>query len=171
MFEKCDNVSGLQDTAKRLTLIEEERAALTEKLAVETELAAEAEEQKNRLMARTQEQGQYLEELQLRLEEEEEKVSMAKKEKSNLQDHIKDLEDQYVCGGFFNPSGLRWMYKYFLGSKRKKENARNLSSKRILWIRNCANWKRILLKWKIQTRNSAKRRRFTRSDWRSSLRS
>ena len=32
----------------------------------------------------------------MRMEEEEEKVSMAKKEKAKLQEHLKDLEEQWV---------------------------------------------------------------------------
>ena len=85
---------SFQESSKRLSSLEEERNALVEKLTVEQELATEAEEQKTRLIARTQEQAQYVEELQIRLEEEEEKVNNAKKEKTKLQEHLKDLEEQ-----------------------------------------------------------------------------
>lgn len=93
--EKLDKTTlELNESSKRLSSLEEERNALVEKLTVEQELAAEAEEQKTRLLARTQEQAQYVEELQIRLEEEEEKVNSAKKEKAKLQEHLKDLEEQ-----------------------------------------------------------------------------
>ena len=59
-------------------------------------MAAEAEEQKTRLKTITEEQTQYIEELQMRMEEEEEKVSLAKKEKAKLQEHLKDVEEQWV---------------------------------------------------------------------------
>nr|XP_020466660.1 myosin-10-like [Monopterus albus] len=67
---------------------------LAEQLHAETELFAEAEEMRVRLLSRKQELEEILHDLESRVEEEEERNQSLQNEKKKMQTHIQDLEEQ-----------------------------------------------------------------------------
>ncbi|XP_055008605.1 myosin-11-like isoform X2 [Boleophthalmus pectinirostris] len=77
----------LKDITQKHTQLVEERAALEIKLQTETELYTEAEEMRLRLEAKHKELEEVLKEMEVRLEEEEERAN-------SLHDHKKELEQQ-----------------------------------------------------------------------------
>uniref|UniRef100_A0A8B9LSX4 Myosin, heavy chain 10, non-muscle n=1 Tax=Astyanax mexicanus TaxID=7994 RepID=A0A8B9LSX4_ASTMX len=72
----------------------EEKNILAEQLQAETELFAEAEEMRARLVAKKQELEEILHDLESRVEEEEERNQSLQNEKKKMQSHIQDLEEQ-----------------------------------------------------------------------------
>lgn len=72
----------------------QEKNVLAEQLQAETELCAEAEEMRARLLARKQELEDILHDMETRLEEEEERGGGLTQEKKKLQLQIQDLEEQ-----------------------------------------------------------------------------
>merc|ERR1719187_1225287 len=72
----------------------QEKNVLAEQLQAETELCAEAEEMRARLLARKQELEDILHDMETRLEEEEERSTFMNTEKKKLQLQIQDLEEQ-----------------------------------------------------------------------------
>uniref|UniRef100_A0A8D3BUX6 Myosin, heavy chain 10, non-muscle n=1 Tax=Scophthalmus maximus TaxID=52904 RepID=A0A8D3BUX6_SCOMX len=75
-------------------LLVEEKNILAEQLHAETELFAEAEEMRVRLLSRKQELEEILHDLESRVEEEEERNQSLQNEKKKMQSHIQDLEEQ-----------------------------------------------------------------------------
>lgn len=74
-------------TIPSLQLIEEKNI-LAEQLHAETELFAEAEEMRVRLLSRKQELEEILHDLESRVEEEEERNQSLQNEKKKMQSHI-----------------------------------------------------------------------------------
>ncbi|XP_022648625.1 myosin heavy chain, non-muscle-like isoform X1 [Varroa destructor] len=91
-FEKSQQ--EMKEVERSLQQALEEKATLSEQLQNETELCAEAEEIRGRLLARKQELEHFCHELESRLEEEDEKIQALTNEKKKLQQHITDLEEQ-----------------------------------------------------------------------------
>uniref|UniRef100_A0A8B9LVC7 Myosin, heavy chain 10, non-muscle n=1 Tax=Astyanax mexicanus TaxID=7994 RepID=A0A8B9LVC7_ASTMX len=75
-------------------ILVEEKNILAEQLQAETELFAEAEEMRARLVAKKQELEEILHDLESRVEEEEERNQSLQNEKKKMQSHIQDLEEQ-----------------------------------------------------------------------------
>uniref|UniRef100_A0A8C9ZA46 Myosin, heavy chain 10, non-muscle n=1 Tax=Sander lucioperca TaxID=283035 RepID=A0A8C9ZA46_SANLU len=73
---------------------QQEKNILAEQLHAETELFAEAEEMRVRLLSRKQELEEILHDLESRVEEEEERNQSLQNEKKKMQSHIQDLEEQ-----------------------------------------------------------------------------
>uniref|UniRef100_A0A8C2AJ48 Myosin, heavy chain 10, non-muscle n=1 Tax=Cyprinus carpio TaxID=7962 RepID=A0A8C2AJ48_CYPCA len=73
---------------------QQEKNILAEQLQAETELFAEAEEMRARLVAKKQELEEILHDLESRVEEEEERNQSLQNEKKKMQSHIQDLEEQ-----------------------------------------------------------------------------
>ncbi|KAI1301395.1 Myosin heavy chain, non-muscle [Halotydeus destructor] len=84
----------VQDLEKKLLAVNEEKVTIAEQLQAETEISAEAEEARQRLLARKQELEEILHDLENRIEEEEERNQSLQQEKKKLQHHIQDLEEQ-----------------------------------------------------------------------------
>lgn len=74
-------------TVSSLQLLEEKNI-LAEQLHAETELFAEAEEMRVRLLSRKQELEEILHDLESRVEEEEERNQSLQNEKKKMQSHI-----------------------------------------------------------------------------------
>ncbi|KAG7223717.1 hypothetical protein INR49_015445 [Caranx melampygus] len=72
----------------------EEKNILAEQLQAETELNADAEEMRVRLLSKKQELEEILHDLESRVEEEEERNQSLQNEKKKMQSHIQDLEEQ-----------------------------------------------------------------------------
>uniref|UniRef100_A0A3Q3KGZ6 Myosin, heavy chain 10, non-muscle n=1 Tax=Monopterus albus TaxID=43700 RepID=A0A3Q3KGZ6_MONAL len=72
----------------------QQKNILAEQLHAETELFAEAEEMRVRLLSRKQELEEILHDLESRVEEEEERNQSLQNEKKKMQTHIQDLEEQ-----------------------------------------------------------------------------
>ncbi|KTF79513.1 hypothetical protein cypCar_00035538 [Cyprinus carpio] len=73
---------------------EELSKALQEQLQAEMDLCAEADEMRNRLVAKKQELEEILHDLEARVEEEEERANHLQLEKKKMQQNIADLEQQ-----------------------------------------------------------------------------
>uniref|UniRef100_A0A8C1ZI00 Myosin-9 n=1 Tax=Cyprinus carpio TaxID=7962 RepID=A0A8C1ZI00_CYPCA len=71
-----------------------EKMALQEQLQAEMDLCAEADEMRNRLVAKKQELEEILHDLEARVEEEEERANHLQTEKKKMQQNIADLEQQ-----------------------------------------------------------------------------
>uniref|UniRef100_A0A8B9K9Y1 Myosin-9 n=1 Tax=Astyanax mexicanus TaxID=7994 RepID=A0A8B9K9Y1_ASTMX len=71
-----------------------EKLALQEQLQAEMDLCAEADEMRNRLVAKKQELEEILHDLEARVEEEEERATQLQTEKKKMQQNITDLEQQ-----------------------------------------------------------------------------
>ncbi|XP_016321759.1 myosin-9-like [Sinocyclocheilus anshuiensis] len=71
-----------------------EKLALQEQLQAEMDLCAEADEMRNRLVAKKQELEEILHDLEARVEEEEERANHLQTEKKKMQQNIADLEQQ-----------------------------------------------------------------------------
>uniref|UniRef100_A0A672LYN6 Myosin-9 n=1 Tax=Sinocyclocheilus grahami TaxID=75366 RepID=A0A672LYN6_SINGR len=71
-----------------------EKMALQEQLQAEMDLCAEADEMRNRLVAKKQELEEILHDLEARVEEEEERANHLQGEKKKMQQNIADLEQQ-----------------------------------------------------------------------------
>uniref|UniRef100_A0AAR2KTR7 Myosin-9 n=1 Tax=Pygocentrus nattereri TaxID=42514 RepID=A0AAR2KTR7_PYGNA len=71
-----------------------EKLALQEQLQAEMDLCAEADEMRNRLVAKKQELEEILHDLEARVEEEEERANHLQTEKKKMQQNITDLEQQ-----------------------------------------------------------------------------
>ncbi|XP_026066242.1 myosin-9 isoform X2 [Carassius auratus] len=71
-----------------------EKMALQEQLQAEMDLCAEADEMRNRLVAKKQELEEILHDLEARVEEEEERANHLQVEKKKMQQNIADLEQQ-----------------------------------------------------------------------------
>lgn len=71
----------------------EDKNVLAEQLQAETELCQEAEEARNRLLAKKEELEDIITEFEAKLTEEEEKVLRFLDEKKKLQAGIQDLEE------------------------------------------------------------------------------
>ncbi|XP_056605677.1 myosin-10 isoform X1 [Triplophysa dalaica] len=84
----------LVDMERKHQQIIEEKNILAEQLQAETELFAEAEEMRARLVAKKQELEEILHDLESRVEEEEERNQSLQNEKKKMQSHIQDLEEQ-----------------------------------------------------------------------------
>ncbi|XP_026096177.1 myosin-9-like isoform X2 [Carassius auratus] len=72
----------------------QEKLALQEQLQAEMDLCAEADEMRNRLVAKKQELEEILHDLEARVEEEEERANHLQTEKKKMQQNIADLEQQ-----------------------------------------------------------------------------
>lgn len=82
-------------TVPSLQLIEEKNI-LAEQLHAETELFAEAEEMRVRLLSRKQELEEILHDLESRVEEEEERNQSLQNEKKKMQSHIQVFSFMYL---------------------------------------------------------------------------
>uniref|UniRef100_A0AAR2LTJ0 Myosin-9 n=1 Tax=Pygocentrus nattereri TaxID=42514 RepID=A0AAR2LTJ0_PYGNA len=74
--------------------LEDMELALQEQLQAEMDLCAEADEMRNRLVAKKQELEEILHDLEARVEEEEERANHLQTEKKKMQQNITDLEQQ-----------------------------------------------------------------------------
>eukprot|EP00112_Aurelia_sp_Birch-Aquarium-sp1_P013720 Seg2925.2 transcript_id=Seg2925.2/GoldUCD/mRNA.D3Y31 product=Myosin-10 protein_id=Seg2925.2/GoldUCD/D3Y31 len=90
-FEKVD--VEYRDLAKKHEQILEDKNVLAEQLQAETELCQEAEEARNRLIAKKDELEDIIAEFEAKLTEEEDKVIRFLDEKKKLQAGIQDLEE------------------------------------------------------------------------------
>lgn len=79
----------------------EEKNILAEQLHAETELFAEAEEMRVRLLTRKQELEEILHDLESRVEEEEERNQSLQNEKKKTQAHIQVVLTQTLTGRVF----------------------------------------------------------------------
>ena len=93
-FEKVD--VEYRDLVKKHEQILEDKNVLAEQLQAETELCQEAEEARNRLLAKKEELEDIITEFEAKLTEEEDKVIRFLDEKKKLQAGIQDLEETYV---------------------------------------------------------------------------
>lgn len=84
----------LRELESKYQQLAEEKAILAEQLQAETELFAEAEELRTRVAARKQELEGILQELEGRVEEEEERCQQLHNDKKKMQQHVQDLEEQ-----------------------------------------------------------------------------
>lgn len=113
----------ISQTVSSLQLIEEKNI-LAEQLHAETELFAEAEEMRVRLLSRKQELEEILHDLESRVEEEEERNQSLQTEKKKMQSHIQvyvvSSSDCYIlkllscpCFYFWHPAItiLIWILK------------------------------------------------------------
>uniref|UniRef100_A0AAY4CXT9 Myosin heavy chain 10 n=1 Tax=Denticeps clupeoides TaxID=299321 RepID=A0AAY4CXT9_9TELE len=93
--EKQSKVEGeLLEMERKHQQLMEEKNILAEQLQAETELFAEADEMRARLVAKKQELEEILHDLESRVEEEEERNQSLQNEKKKMQSHIQDLEEQ-----------------------------------------------------------------------------
>ncbi|XP_030649936.1 myosin-10 isoform X1 [Chanos chanos] len=93
--EKQSKVEGeLVEMERKHQQLLEEKNILAEQLQAETELFAEADEMRARLVAKKQELEEILHDLESRVEEEEERNQGLQNEKKKMQAHIQDLEEQ-----------------------------------------------------------------------------
>ncbi|KAK3797476.1 hypothetical protein RRG08_049307 [Elysia crispata] len=83
-----------EEMERRYAQIIDEKNILAEQLQAETELCAEAEESRARLSKRKEELEDILHELELRIEEEEDRNNIVMEEKKSMQQNLKDLEEQ-----------------------------------------------------------------------------
>ncbi|CAL1540634.1 unnamed protein product [Lymnaea stagnalis] len=83
-----------EEMERRYAQIIEEKNILAEQLQAETELCAEAEDARLHLSKRKEELEEILHELEMRIEEEEERNNVILEEKKLMQQNIKDLEEQ-----------------------------------------------------------------------------
>ncbi|XP_051996388.1 myosin-10-like [Xyrauchen texanus] len=86
--------SELVEMERKHQQLSEEKNILAEQLQAETELFAEAEEMRARLVAKKQELEEILHDLESRVEEEEERNQSLQNEKKKMQSHVQDLEEQ-----------------------------------------------------------------------------
>ncbi|XP_051988815.1 myosin-9-like isoform X1 [Xyrauchen texanus] len=84
----------LQEMAVKQQQMNAEKMALQEQLQAEMDLCAEADEMRNRLVAKKQELEEILHDLEARVEEEEERANHLQTEKKKMQQNITDLEQQ-----------------------------------------------------------------------------
>ncbi|XP_063292215.1 myosin-10-like [Pelobates fuscus] len=84
----------LKDLGNKYQQLLEEKSILAEQLQAETELFAEAEEMRARLVSKKQELEEILHDLESRVEEEEERNLQMQNEKKKMQQHMQDLENQ-----------------------------------------------------------------------------
>ncbi|CAD5216368.1 unnamed protein product [Bursaphelenchus okinawaensis] len=84
----------LNDVSQRLEVLQSERSRLQEQLQVEAEERAEVDEIRQRLHAKTEELSELVNDLQFRLEEEEQKTAMSSDKFKKLEENIRDLEEQ-----------------------------------------------------------------------------
>ncbi len=82
-----------KDLVRKHEQILEEKNTLAEQLQAETELCQEAEEARNRLIAKKDELEDIISEFEMKLNEEEDKVMKFLDEKKKLQAGIQDLEE------------------------------------------------------------------------------
>ncbi|XP_063080048.1 myosin-10-like isoform X1 [Engraulis encrasicolus] len=93
--EKQTKVEGeLVEMERKHQQLTEEKNILAEQLQAETELFAEADEMRARLVAKKQELEEILHDLESRVEEEEERNQSLENEKKKMQSHVQDLEEQ-----------------------------------------------------------------------------
>uniref|UniRef100_A0A671PE56 Myosin-9 n=1 Tax=Sinocyclocheilus anshuiensis TaxID=1608454 RepID=A0A671PE56_9TELE len=78
----------------KVNIMNTEKLALQEQLQAEMDLCAEADEMRNRLVAKKQELEEILHDLEARVEEEEERANHLQTEKKKMQQNIADLEQQ-----------------------------------------------------------------------------
>ncbi|XP_013083692.2 myosin heavy chain, non-muscle isoform X1 [Biomphalaria glabrata] len=83
-----------EELERRYAQIIEEKNILAEQLQAETEACAEADEARVLLTKRKEELEEILHELELRIEEEEDRSTQLLEEKKAMQQTLKDLEDQ-----------------------------------------------------------------------------
>ncbi|KAI5087447.1 myosin-9 [Silurus meridionalis] len=84
----------LEEILAKQQQLSTEKMALQEQLQAEMDLCAEADEMRNRLMAKKQELEEILHDLEARVEEEEERANQLQAEKKKMQQNITDLEQQ-----------------------------------------------------------------------------
>ncbi|XP_031428669.1 myosin-9 isoform X2 [Clupea harengus] len=84
----------LQEMEVKQQQLNSEKMALQEQLQAEMDLCAEADEMRNRLVAKKQELEEILHDLEARVEEEEERATQLVTEKKKMQQNISDLENQ-----------------------------------------------------------------------------
>lgn len=97
----------------------EEKNILAEQLHAETELFAEAEEMRVRLLTRKQELEEILHDLESRVEEEEERNQSLQNEKKKMQAHIQVVPLQTSQGWFLvKMAGSRPFWGPFTGPGR-----------------------------------------------------
>ncbi|XP_051569316.1 myosin-9-like isoform X2 [Myxocyprinus asiaticus] len=84
----------LQEMVVKQQQLNAEKLALQEQLQAEMDLCAEADEMRNRLVAKKQELEEILHDLEARVEEEEERANHLQAEKKKMQQNIADLEQQ-----------------------------------------------------------------------------
>ncbi|XP_062872384.1 myosin-9-like isoform X2 [Trichomycterus rosablanca] len=84
----------LEEMAVKQHQMSAEKLALQEQLQAEMDLCAEADEMRNRLVAKKQELEDILHDLEARVEEEEERVGQLQSERKKMQQNITDLEQQ-----------------------------------------------------------------------------
>ena len=82
-----------KDLVRKHEQILDEKNILAEQLQAETELCQEAEEARNRLLAKKEELEDIITEFEAKLSEEEDKVIKYLDEKKKLQIGIQDLEE------------------------------------------------------------------------------
>ncbi|KAK3091423.1 hypothetical protein FSP39_019778 [Pinctada imbricata] len=83
-----------EEVERKYAQIIEEKSILAEQLQAETEISAEAEESRRRIQAKKEELEDILHDMELRIEEEEEKCNQLIEERKKYQQSIQDLEDQ-----------------------------------------------------------------------------
>ncbi|KAM5148231.1 myosin-9 [Mantella aurantiaca] len=91
---QCASDQKVSEMERQQMQLQQEKMQLQEQLQAETELCAEAEEIRSRLVSKKQELEEILHDLESRVEEEEERCQLLQTEKKKMQHNIGELEEQ-----------------------------------------------------------------------------
>ncbi|XP_021350590.1 myosin heavy chain, non-muscle-like isoform X2 [Mizuhopecten yessoensis] len=86
--------SDIEELERKYAQIIEEKSILAEQLQAETEICAEAEESKARMQAKKEELEEILHDVEIRIEEEEDRCNALMDERKKFQQTVADLEEQ-----------------------------------------------------------------------------
>ncbi|XP_060071746.1 myosin heavy chain, non-muscle-like isoform X4 [Ylistrum balloti] len=86
--------TDIEELERKYAQIIEEKSILAEQLQAETEICAEAEESKARMQAKKEELEEILHDVEIRIEEEEDRCNALMEERKKFQQTVTDLEEQ-----------------------------------------------------------------------------